>query len=68
MTSIEHKEEHYHCPYDCDHPQPFTLAAVQENPEHQKYAGKSFCGRCYHIDGVMTEMVLCTPETCPNDF
>jgi hypothetical protein len=38
---------HYHCPYECEHPQPFTLAAVQPKPEHQQYAGKTFCGRCY---------------------
>lgn len=59
---------HFHCPFDCDHPQPFTLAEVQEKPEYQQYAGKTFCGRCYYKDGMMTEMVTCTPETCPGDL
>jgi hypothetical protein len=59
---------HLHCPYGCEHPQPFTLAEVQEDPQFQVYAGKTYCGRCYHIDGgLMTEMVPCTPETCPGE-
>jgi hypothetical protein len=58
---------HSHCPFGCEHPQPFTLADVQAEPEYTKYAGKSFCGKCWHVWGLMTEMVLCTPETCPDE-
>jgi hypothetical protein len=59
---------HSHCPFGHDHPQPFALADVQPDPAHQRYAGKTFCGACWHRDGEMVEMVLCTPETCPGDF
>ncbi len=59
---------HQHCPDACEHPQPFTLAAEQPNPDHQKYAGKTFCGRCWCRFGEMVEMVACTPETCPGDI
>ena len=62
------REPHIHCPFDCEHPQPFTLAEVQEKPMYRKYAGKTFCGRCHHREGLMTEMVACKPETCHGDF
>lgn len=45
--------EHYHCPYGCEHPQPFLLAD-----------GRLLCGRCWFVDEIETEMVLCTPELC----
>lgn len=45
--------EHHHCPFGCEHPQPFV-----------GLDGKLYCGRCDAIDGILTEMVLCTPETC----
>jgi len=57
---------HLHCPFDCEHPQPFVLAETQP-VGLQHYASKTFCGRCWHKDGVMTEMVVCTPKTCPGD-
>jgi hypothetical protein len=57
--------DHSHCPFDCSHPQPFTTSEHQSRPEFQKYAGKTFCGACYHHQGLWTEMEPCTPETCP---
>ena len=61
------RQPHLHCPFDCEHPQPFTLAKVQADPAHQQYAGKTFCGKCHHDCGIMTEMVPCTLETCPEE-
>lgn len=49
---------HAHCPYDCEHPQPF-VATLKGETEAQL-----FCGRCWHIEGVVTPMVPCVPETC----
>lgn len=43
---------HYHCPYDCEHPQPFEADGVL------------YCGRCWFVCRELTVMVLCTPETC----
>ena len=45
--------EHYHCPKDCENPQPFR------GPD-----GEIWCGRCWFKDGVRTVVFLCTPETC----
>jgi len=57
--------EHYHCPNDCgDHPQPFLVDGV---PEAGEYAGKWLCGRCWVVNNTRSIMVLCTPETCPED-
>lgn len=39
--------EHRHCPLGCEHPQPF------------KVDDKEFCGRCWFVDGVLTETVAC---------
>lgn len=44
---------HAHCPYDCEHPQPFQTAD-----------GVLYCGRCLAKEGVLTEMIPCFPETC----
>lgn len=52
MTTPQSKPEHYHCPLDCEKPQPF------------REDGKHWCGRCYHEGRGMIEMFLCTPETC----
>ena len=41
---------HAHCPYDCEHPQPF----VAPN-------GKLYCGRCWVAAEMITEMVPCGP-------
>jgi hypothetical protein len=46
--------KHFHCPHDCEHPQPIVQAC-----------GLRLCGRCWFIDGVYTIMFLCTPEACP---
>lgn len=43
---------HAHCPQGCEHPQPFMDG------------GREYCGRCWFKEGVRTEMVLCSPETC----
>ena len=48
--------KHYHCPHDCEHPQPF------DNVD-----GRKLCGRCFFVEGVETEMILCTPDVCPDD-
>ena len=45
--------EHHHCPFGCEHPQPIRGAD-----------GKLYCGRCWFVDRLITEMVLCTPEIC----
>lgn len=45
--------DHYHCPFGDEHPQPIRADD-----------GKLYCGRCWFIDGIVTEMVPCTPETC----
>lgn len=43
---------HAHCPYDCEHPQPFIMN------------GKLICGRCYFKDDDIVEMKPCSPENC----
>jgi len=48
-----HGCDHAHCPYDCEHPQPFCLDD-----------GRLVCGRCAIIDHEIVEMVPCTPEHC----
>lgn len=45
--------EHYHCPDECENPQP--IHALD---------GKHYCGRCWFKFGEIVEVVLCTPETC----
>ena len=63
------KPEHYHCPFDCEHPQPFTLTgyltlrAIKVGFRR----GKRYCGRCWHKFSEVVEVILCTPETCPDD-
>ena len=44
---------HYHCPHDCEHPQPFVCDD-----------GRRLCGRCYFVDGIETEVILCTEDIC----
>lgn len=46
------KADHQHCPKGCEHPQP-----IQDGD-------KAYCGRCWFVDHVMTEMVDCNPENC----
>jgi hypothetical protein len=43
---------HYHCPEECEHPQPFILGELL------------LCGRCWFRDGELTPMVECSPEVC----
>jgi hypothetical protein len=52
---MDYKTTHYHCPYNCEHPQPF-------------FDGVEYiCGRCWIIDNVRVVMILCTPEICGED-
>lgn len=46
------KADHYHCPYEHEHPQPFDEG------------GKEYCGACWVRDNQMVEMVPCTPDVC----
>ena len=46
---------HHHCPRDCEHPQPFKRGEAM------------LCGRCWFVDGIETEVFLCTPATCADD-
>jgi hypothetical protein len=46
---------HYHCPNDCEKPQPF------------KDMDKRWCGRCLHEGRGQIEVFLCTPIICPGD-
>lgn len=48
--------EHYHCPLDCEHPQPF-----------KGDDGRVYCGRCRFVHERLTECILCTPATCKDD-
>lgn len=56
-------EDHSHCPFDCEHPQPIRVADV---PEAGDLRNLEVCGRCWVIDHVVTPMVSCTPENCPD--
>lgn len=49
------RDGHKHCPRECDHPQAFDA------PD-----GRRLCGCCWFERGVETEMVLCTPQACPD--
>jgi hypothetical protein len=44
--------DHAHCPYLCEHPQPFVADGVL------------VCGRCAVKYGELNPMIPCTPETC----
>jgi hypothetical protein len=44
--------KHGHCPYDCEHPQPFILD------------GRLLCGRCAAKDDELIDMIPCTLEDC----
>lgn len=54
---------HGHCPLGCDHPQPITAS---DNPKLPPGAipGHEYCGRCWVRDGLLSEMVPCTPGIC----
>ena len=45
--------DHSHCPYGCDHPQPFLDDMGQE-----------WCGRCWNVKRTATRMVLCSDAIC----
>jgi len=45
--------DHAHCPYECEHPQPFVLDD-----------GRLVCGRCAFMDKELVEMLPCVPEVC----
>lgn len=44
---------HAHCPYDCEHPQPFIAMD-----------GSLLCGRCWYKHQLITHMIPCTPDVC----
>ncbi len=43
---------HGHCPFECEHPQPFILD------------GKLVCGQCAILRGEISVMVPCSPYNC----
>lgn len=49
---IVNEPPHYHCPNDCEKPQPSI------------YDGKAYCMRCMAEGRGTVEMFLCTPEVC----
>jgi hypothetical protein len=51
------KVKYYHCPNDCEKPQPF----------YDHVDGVAYCGRCYFENRGLVKCFLCTPETCPED-
>lgn len=54
-----HETDHAHCQENCWHPQPF-IGARAETPAVEEL----FCGRCWVVDGRLSVMIPCTPETC----
>lgn len=52
MKEREMDVPHYHCPNDCEKPQPSI------------YEGKAYCMRCMAEGRGTVEMFACTPETC----
>lgn len=48
----QHGCTHAHCPFGCDKPQPDMLG------------DDLVCSRCLVLDGVVSIMIPCTPETC----
>lgn len=53
-----HGVTHGHCKWLCEHPQPFAVVLAGET------AVRLVCGRCWAVDGVVTEMTPCVPEVC----
>jgi len=47
--------QHYHCPNDCEKPQP------------SRDGERVLCGRYLHEGRGEFEVFLCTPVTCPED-
>lgn len=45
---------HAHCPYGCEHPQPWVGQA----------SGRLYCGKCWRDSRKLTRMVPCKPELC----
>ncbi len=43
-----HGVTHAHCPFGCEHPQPYMDAK-----------GEYICGRCAFVDGLRTLMIPC---------
>lgn len=43
---------HAHCPYECEHPQPFI------------HNNELVCGRCWFLCNQRTLMIPCTPAIC----
>lgn len=51
-----HDCSHAHCPYDCEHPQPY----IDED-------GTLLCGRCFWEADEHVVMEPCNKETCPDE-
>ncbi len=49
--------DHKHCPYDCEHPQPFILPN-----------GREVCGKHWWDDNELVDMIPCNEETCPDEL
>jgi hypothetical protein len=63
MTDLELKEEwykqhnctHAHCPYECEHPQPFICSELPI---------ELACGKCWWDTKTIVKMIPCIPESC----
>jgi hypothetical protein len=53
----EHGCTHAHCPSGCAKPQPFHLC-------DPLVGDRLLCGRCWFVDGCLTDVVPCVPEVC----
>lgn len=51
---------HYHCPNNCEHPQPQKDDIIIGGKLHQRM----ICLCCLYNGRGEVEMFLCTPETC----
>lgn len=49
----DHNCAHVHCPLRCEHPQEILTDD-----------GRMLCGRCWVINGVMTEVLPCVKGVC----
>jgi len=54
---IANNYHHYHCPLQCEHPQPFVI--VDSDQQH-----RLVCGRCWVVDQLVTDMIPCTEDIC----
>lgn len=55
------KFPHYHCPNDCEKPQPREYIEISTGRRVM------ICGKDLFDNNEFVEMFLCTPETCVGD-